>query len=229
MSNRTIDPSDHEEIMAILPWFVNQTLEEQQRKTVSSHIEHCADCRSEIQFLTTLNATVADEAQHLHSTQADVDKSLAGVMDRIESTNQQLKPTDSAISRLQPKLVEMFQSAFSFPQWSAAALAGLLVAVLGFQLYTGQVDNDYSVLSSSGIQNPSMRLSVEMAPTANQERAQAIIQLEIDKLGQAIDLERDTNGSYIVVFNSAIDVSKLSEFVIALENDTQIQRVEILP
>lgn len=231
MSNHKIHASDHDEIVAVLPWFVNHTLEEEQRIRVSNHIENCADCRSEVQFLNKLTETVQNDARNVHTTHADVDKSLAGVMDRIDAKSQQISPATSALSWLQQKLAEMFQfaTALPFPQWSATALAGLLVAVLGFQLYDGQVKNEYSVLSASDIENPSIRMSVELTAVGVQKQVQSIIQFELEKLDQPATIRVNSDGDHIIAFNGLVEVSELSNLVAVLENEAQIERVRILP
>jgi hypothetical protein len=47
--NRRIDNSaEHHEVSALLPWYVNETLEERDRQRVDAHIGICAACREDL-------------------------------------------------------------------------------------------------------------------------------------------------------------------------------------
>ncbi|MFK7993547.1 MAG: anti-sigma factor [Granulosicoccus sp.] len=231
MSNHMHNPSDHDEIAEMLPWFVNRTLDADQRKSVSRHLEHCIECQREIQFLKTLNEAVQHDAQEKLTNNTDVDKSLASVMERIDGNNQHNNLAMSAVSWVKRNLGSIFQFTenLTFPQWSATALAGLLVVVLGFQWYNGKVDSDYTVLSSSDNENVSMRLSVQPTLAANESQVLSIFKIEANKLGRSIDVVNHSDGTYIIEIENPVGVHELSKFVTALENNSVIERVEILP
>ena len=231
MSNQITNRPDHDEIMSLLPWYVNQTLGEDQRGAVSNHIENCDECQREIQLLTSLNEAVQSDAQNDYSVHADVDKNLASVMSRIDAKEHQINKIASVPSLLLQKIGEMFKFATALPvaQWGATAAAGLLVAVLGVQLFSDQSDDNYSVLSSSDIDNAPMRLSVELTVKEDWEQARPIIQQKIDKLEQSIDIEMKTDGVYVIAFRDSVAVTELRQLILDLENDAQIRRVELLP
>lgn len=230
MSNQINNSTKHDEIMSLLPWFVNQTLDNHQKQVVLSHIDNCVECQDEIQFLESLNGTLKDDAQNTHSLHADVSNDFANVMNQIDVKSQRTNAMVSMPYSLLGKLGNLFKSATALPvpQWSATALAGLLVAVLGFQFYYAESDNDYSVLSSSDINDAAMRLSIELAPAVNEGQAQNIIQDELEKLEQQADIDRTTDDLYTIVFKESIDVNELSNLILRLENKVQIKRVEIL-
>ncbi len=231
MSNETGNHPDHEEIFSLLPWYANQTLEGHQRAAVSSHLEGCEECQRELQFLTSLNDSARSDAQHVYSLHADVEKDLASVMSRVDTHPHQTNTVTSGVSFLQQKLGDLFRfpSTLSVPQWGATALAGLFVAVVGFQFFHSQPDDDYSVLSSPATNNTAMRLSVEVMPALDQEQAYSMIQQELDKLGQQIDVEPNASGGYLIVFRESVGVPELSKLVEDLQNMPQIRRVEIMP
>ncbi|ASJ73533.1 anti-sigma factor family protein [Granulosicoccus antarcticus] len=231
MSNKISNHPDHEEIFSLLPWYVNLTLDEGQRGAVSSHIKNCDECQREIQFLESLSETVKIETEDAYSTHVDVDKSLANVMNRIDEESHQTNAVASGASSLLNQLGEFFKFATTLPvtQWGATALAGLLVAVLGFQVYFSQSNDDYSVLSSSDITDSSMRLSVEMSTAVGLQQAQSIIEQGVEKLGQRIDIEAKADSVYTVIFKDSIAVPELSKLIADLESDAQVKRVEILP
>ncbi len=231
MSSQPVNNPEHDEIFSMLPWYVNRTLEADQRKRVFEHIGQCDDCRCEIKFLETLNETVNDDAQDKYRMHVDVDRSLTSVMDRIDNDGQGQEMVSSGVSRLRDTLAGMFgfSTDTAFPQWGATAMAGLVVAVLGFQLYSGQSDDEYSVLSSPDTNSTSMRLSVEMSANGDQEQIRTRIQSELEQLGQSVDIQTDADGAYIIVLKESLSVSELSKLVEELESETQIERVEVIP
>ncbi len=42
---------DHQELVELLPWYVNGTLDETERSIVQRHIEDCAECRDDVEML----------------------------------------------------------------------------------------------------------------------------------------------------------------------------------
>ena len=215
----------------MLPWYANQTLEGHQRAAVSNHLEHCDECQRELEFLTSLNETVRNDAENSYRLHADVEKDLASVMSRVETRSQQINAGTSVVSYLQQKLGEIFRftSDLTVPQWGATALAGLFVAVFGFQLVSSQPDDDYSVLSSPAVNDTTMRLSVEVMPAADQERTRFAIEQELNKLGRQSDIETGVSGGYIIVFGDSLGVTELSQLIDNLQKKAQISRVAILP
>ena len=47
-NRRTENSAEHQEVSALLPWYVNQTLEEGARERVSAHVGVCASCREDL-------------------------------------------------------------------------------------------------------------------------------------------------------------------------------------
>ncbi len=231
MSKQITHCPDHDEIMSLLPWYVNQTLDKDQRETVSSHVEHCGECQREIQLLTSLNEAVQNDVQNDYREHADIDKNLASVMSRIDANEHQVNTKASVPSLLKQKISELFTfgTAGSGVPWGATAVAGLLVAVLGFQLFNDQSDNVYSVLSSSEVDNAPMRLSVELTSSEDWEQARPVIQQKIDKLAQQVDIEMKTDGVYFIAFKDTVAVTELRQLILDFENEALIQRVELLP
>ena len=50
--------SDHESVVALLPWYVNETLGDGEREFVRRHVENCPACRSDIDMLAQLQQSV---------------------------------------------------------------------------------------------------------------------------------------------------------------------------
>jgi hypothetical protein len=72
----------HKEAFELLPWYVNETLEEDERRDVRAHLSNCLMCRRELAFLEQLDEAVV--------TSPDVDftpqRAFAALMQRIDTS-----------------------------------------------------------------------------------------------------------------------------------------------
>ena len=53
---------DHVELAELLPWFVNGTLDETERRVVQRHIEECAECREDVEMFAAAQRAVRNES-----------------------------------------------------------------------------------------------------------------------------------------------------------------------
>ena len=51
---------NHREIIELLPWYANQTLDEDERKAVEVHLSECAECANEVKNLSTMKKAVIE-------------------------------------------------------------------------------------------------------------------------------------------------------------------------
>jgi hypothetical protein len=56
--NQSQPTVDHEEFESLLPWYVNETLDEAEQTRVQRHIEQCATCRDNVDMLLEVRRTV---------------------------------------------------------------------------------------------------------------------------------------------------------------------------
>lgn len=231
MSNQSTEQLEHDDILALLPWYVNNTLEDRERDLVKNHIDHCEACKQEVLFLTSLGQTVQSQASDSYAMNANVDRDLSAVMNLIDadeqSSPQENHPLVSA-NRWQIKCLN-FISSLTVPQWGVTALAGLLVAVVSFNLLISQPQDDYSVLSSSDINDTSMHLSVQLAPSANHEQMRTLIQDLIPQFEQPLKMEVLSNNSYVIMLEDKLSVTELDELTKKLVRLDGIERAELMP
>ena len=77
----------HDEVLELLPWFVNSTLEEKERVKVMTHLGDCPTCQKERDRLQQLQALVQQE--NADST-GDYKPSFEKLMDRIDASESEL-------------------------------------------------------------------------------------------------------------------------------------------
>lgn len=51
---------NHREIIELLPWYANQTLDEDERKAVETHLSECAECANEVKNLNTMKKAIIE-------------------------------------------------------------------------------------------------------------------------------------------------------------------------
>ena len=56
------DTKHHDTVTELLPWYVNDTLDESERNLVSEHIGDCDDCRENVELLLRVQRTVRNES-----------------------------------------------------------------------------------------------------------------------------------------------------------------------
>lgn len=231
MSIQSRESSEHEERLVLLPWFVNRTLEVVQRENVSMHVGRCESCQREVRFLSLLNETLRNDAQNGYHANVDVEKSLAIMMSRIDAEERRQGTMLSRVSFSSHWInnVSQFAKILGGTQWGAAAIMVLLVVVSGIQWFHSPPDSDYSVLSSSGLQSTSMRLSVIPTSAERWDQVQSAIKEEFDRLGHSIGVRKTGIGEFIVVLEGDGGIDELSEMIGDLESMELIKQVKLRP
>jgi len=236
MSNESNErDAGHDEVFELLPWYANRSLPSDQRGRVSRHVNRCEECQAELQFLNAMNDSVQHEADAHHHEQADVDASLAKVMGRIDAqpARQPMAQPGGApwVRALGQRLAALFPFPDASPatRWGGAALAGVLVAVLAVQLSTPGPSDDYTVLSSPESLPFAMRLSVQLSASTNEAQAHTLIRAELDRLGDAVELQVGDDGAFVVTLPPGVSVEAVNEVLLGLEAEERIERVRVLP
>lgn len=229
MPNQT--SQEHDDIFPLLPWYANRTLEAEKRAAVTQHLSSCEECQHEIQWLSLLNESAQNDNDAQYNKHADLEKNLSSVMDRIDSTSRASHSGSDWLTSVKHSIDKVFSSftSLSVPQIAMTAMAGVLVAVVGVQVYTKQTQNNYSVLSSSETQESSLRLSIELTGESESDVLPSTLQQIVEKLGQPFNIHKGTDGRYTLAVSGGTDVDKLNALINELEGTGQIQRVEILP
>jgi hypothetical protein len=112
---------NHEEIAALLPWYVNGTLSGEEVSAVETHLADCASCQQERQALLFLASAVKASSEALPLPSADL---MERVMARVREAR------DSGPPREKPFRAWLMIPVFSRPGWAVAQLAiSLLLAV----------------------------------------------------------------------------------------------------
>ena len=107
----------HEEAQRLLPWYVNDTLDPQDRAAVETHLATCAECRDELEEERALRA-------HIATIPVDASQGFAALRDQIEARKAAAPLTPANDTR--PFLRRPVALG-----WALAAQAAMLALVIG--------------------------------------------------------------------------------------------------
>jgi hypothetical protein len=121
----------HERTQALLPWYVNGTLEPEEHGAVEAHLAECAECRAELEAERVLAAEAARVPMDAESGWA----TLRGRLDR-----QRAEPPAQGSFLRRPVAIG----------WAVAAQAAMLLVVVGLTRLPGPQDAaPYQALGSA--------------------------------------------------------------------------------
>jgi anti-sigma factor RsiW len=141
----------HEQAWILLPWYVNGTLDADERRLVEQHLQGCGVCRKEQSEILKQSAYCRQTAIPELSAQASFNR----LMQRIESESTGSRGKNAS-PRGMPEFYRQLMQSLSVllpPKPAAAALAVMLLAVPAVILLMPGIsqapDTEYRTLSSS--------------------------------------------------------------------------------
>jgi len=111
------DPSAHKVVDALLPWYVNRTLEGDELEYVRAHLEECAQCRQEAAWLRELHAACVTAG------------SVPGASNPLYKLRRQLE-TRSTKHTFVRRLAGTWQTSNAWARWGAVAASFVLGAAV---------------------------------------------------------------------------------------------------
>jgi anti-sigma factor RsiW len=118
----------HQQIRLLLPWYVNQTLPQEERHRVENHVRICLICRRELHGLEKLAKTVTETGDF----EGDAEASFAALRSKLPPRGIDKPPPSSAAE------TAIFHKSLNFARPSAARFAmaaSLLLALIPTLLY----------------------------------------------------------------------------------------------
>lgn len=131
--------SVHAQVALLVPWYVNDTLDADEKNLVASHIDQCETCRNEVRFLTSVEQA-ASNGQDVH---AIAHNGLAKVLQRIDEVDVQENKRTSKVENYLARVRESFQV-----YWLRSPLITAIVPVIALAVVVALM------WSSSSIHEP---------------------------------------------------------------------------
>ena len=173
----------HEELNLLLPWYLNGTLDAEEKEIVTKHLSDCSLCHMEMEELKLLRTTIveANEAQN-EMLSVPVERMEMKIMDRIdsfeESTHQETQRVPIAESESIWSKVQGLFDGIAMPSLSPVGMAALFVIqfaiILGLASTLLFNEPEYEVLSvnTQSVQDlgPTIMISFQGSATEKEIR-----------------------------------------------------------
>ncbi len=173
----------HEEINLLLPWYLNGTLQSEEKEVVTKHLSDCSLCHMEIEELKLLRGSIL-EANEAHDAMLSVpvERMEMNILDRIdsfeESNEQKTQRVPVADSEPIWSKVQGFLGAITMPSLSPVGMAALFVIqfaiILGLAGTLFFNEPEYEVLSTGNQVaedlGPSIMISFQNSATEKEIR-----------------------------------------------------------
>ena len=156
-SHRTDNPAEHHEVSALIPWYVNETLDERQRQRVESHLALCAGCRDDLALQWRICEAI--------DAQPAVDYMPVASLKRLQARLDAQRADASAAHMTAPE--PQTRSAAPWHGWMAASVAGVALAV-------GLLAADRWLQSEARLTQPSYRTVTNSTPRPQGEVIRAV-------------------------------------------------------
>ncbi|MDE3049735.1 MAG: zf-HC2 domain-containing protein, partial [Nitrospirota bacterium] len=177
---------------ALLPWYLNGTLREDERRQVDQHLSSCAACRAELDELAQLNVQLHEVFAAQSEPSSRLQRAVLGQV-ALEASTKGAKSV-SGPQRLKG-LDEWFRSLFA-PRWAPALVVTLLVAQLGLLLWSMTRPTLLDQVTTRGLGAPTVRLRVVFQETASERQIRSLVQ---GLRGRIVD-GPTSDGAYIMEF-----------------------------
>lgn len=204
----------HRQIQLLLPWYMNQSLQPEERQQVESHIRHCLLCRRELISLRKLAEAVTESS----GLEMAAETSFANLRSKLPARAPDKTPSASAAKISgRPKLSR--RGAVQF-----AMAATLLLAVIPLALHTLQTntaDSYYTLSAAKPELSTDKHLRVVFAKSVSGTEVEAILAAIH---GQRID-EPNSVGALTVKLDN-VDSPKLDDAIALLRSRPDVLLAE---
>lgn len=133
---------EHQQVQMLLPWFVNDTLEESEASAVEAHLAECAECRRDL---------IQEKALAMEASLAsmDVDQAWAAMRDRVVSSAQHPAGPAPTANVVPLRRRSILKRPVPLGWAMAAQAAALLLVVGGMRLTQPPLEPVYHALGAA--------------------------------------------------------------------------------
>lgn len=194
----------HDEVDRLLPWYVNETLDDDKRNFVGAHLEDCAECRDSLDLLLSMKNAINDRRTIAMVPEPRIDDLMRQV-DQIE----------------QP-------GALSARPWLIAASLAVvaLAAVLLFAVRPDAPTDPAFRTATSGVHSPPVGyvLNLRFADNVTQpDRGDLLAEI-----GASVLASREDGELQVVIPMEAVSVQQLEDFTRNLLRRPEVEMATIV-
>jgi hypothetical protein len=209
--------AQHQQVQLLLPWYINQSLQPQERLIVEEHIRHCLLCRRELVGLSKL----ANAITQTSDLDAAAETSFTGLAGKLPA--RELIPVSSgAVKQQTPR--HRLSSYVKHSGFRYAMAASLLLALLPFGWQKLPIPNEgFRTLSAArpgSSQDPELRV-VFAKSSSEADIAVVLAALHGQRVGEA-----NSAGALTVRLNSYDGKPSLEQAIAILRSRTDVLLAE---
>jgi hypothetical protein len=161
------DDTEHRVADALLPWFVNGTLSDDERASVDRHLRECARCRREVEALRQLQAFCRSAAASI-----DAAAGLRDLHDRVSA------PSRRGLVR--PRWRRFFDHWRHAPRWTRWVIVAEFAGAVALTAFVGshgvESSGPYRTLGAASPASPYGTVAVVFMPNIEEMEMRRIVQ-----------------------------------------------------
>ena len=222
MTGPDLSESNIHPIALLLPWYVNGSLSEHERRQCDEHLTMCASCRAELTELQVIRAQVREASAEPSTAQFTPDTfriAKAQLAQSVLSATRPATAPDRASTGLLDAAARALRSVFA-PQWMPAAALALVLVQSGALVWYSQRATQSGEITTRGLASPTTRLQLTFQPAAAEQDIRQLL-LEVHA---HIVAGPSAGGVYVVEVQSN-DPVRVAQKLAALRARTELVRV----
>jgi anti-sigma factor RsiW len=166
---------EHPEFSALIPWYVNDTIDDRQRKHLEAHLTQCAACRADLQLERRVYAdmTAGPGVEYMPAP------SLKRLHTRLDALD---TPDNSPSDAERPVVAQPMRPMRRVMSWNSLMAASVVIIALSLGLFAVDrrlsapaVPQTYHTVTSSAPRAPDEVIRAVFAPTITLVELQAIL------------------------------------------------------
>lgn len=220
--------SSHDDTFLLLPWYVNGTLEPDERSHVEEHINKCPICQQEIVLLTRVEKTIGnDQTDDQEELTLNPQAGLDALMQRIELAESRNTRKPGFIGKLKDYVAGLSLHPFERYGWAAALPVVALVLVTALLVWPQMSGHEPTYQTLTG-QNPpaqdTLRLRVIFADTTTDSDAQNFL----DQMDERIVIKHSADGSYMLEVPANTEAGTITALLHTLKSNDKVDTAELV-
>jgi hypothetical protein len=173
-SHRSSVAREHQEISALLPWYVNGSIGEHERQRVDTHLISCAGCRDDLAQERRIYQGITAEAAVEYIPAASL-KRLQARLDGVAGAASATVSAEPAAARKPSRRSMVWQGSMAASVAVMAVAISLLAADRWMQLRAHSSAPDYYTVTTPAVHVPGEVIRAVFLPTTTLVELQAIL------------------------------------------------------
>ncbi|BCA53320.1 hypothetical protein W02_04600 [Nitrospira sp. KM1] len=170
MSDPETFPAEVHPEVALLPWYANNTLADQERNELSRHLEHCVDCRTELEELRKMKRLLDDAYSTAPLPSASLEQS---VLQRLAADSPPGIVKGTRRSSLE--ILDAWIRSMLNVRWMPTVSAAVILVQAGILAWVMSVPTVQDRVLPRSVGSPTVSVAVSFHPHATDEQIRSVL------------------------------------------------------